>query len=190
MSFLSKIWKGVRGVAAPLIGGAIGGPVGAAIGTALGGSSRVPSAIAPQVSAVPPASPVNWGALTPAAFPLPSSGGGPAMAGGMILKSLPGIGTAAAGAGMAYRVGKSAGRLFAAASSYCRRNPQWCASVGGMAAVEAMVRSGQLPAPKRRRGRGITATELRNFKRVAKFTSKYCAPVRRAMSAPVMRKGR
>jgi hypothetical protein len=111
----------------------------------------------------------------------------------MLLKALPGVGKVMGGsalAGTAYAVGKSAGRIFAAASSYCRRNPQWCATVGGMAAVEAMVRSGQLPAPKRRRGRGITATELRNFKRVAKFTSKYCAPVRRAMSAPVMRKGR
>lgn len=112
------------------------------------------------------------------------------MAGGMILKALPGIGAGVGVAGLARGAGYAAGRIYAAASSYCRRNPQWCATVGGMAAVEAMVRSGQLPAPKRRRGRGITATELRNFKRVAKFTSKYCAPVRRAMSAPVMRKGR
>jgi hypothetical protein len=111
----------------------------------------------------------------------------------MIMKALPGVGAVMGSAGLvgaARTVGYAAGRIYAAASSYCRRNPQWCATVGGMAAVEAMVRSGQLPAPKRRRGRGITATELRNFKRVAKFTSKYCAPVRRAMSAPVMRKGR
>lgn len=186
MSIFSKIWKGVRGIAAPLIGGAIGGPVGAAIGTALGGSARVPSAGNPQVSGAAPASPISWASLGP----LPSSGGGPAMAGGMIMKALPGVGAVMGGATLARSAGYAAGRIWSAASSYCRRNPQWCATVGGMAAVEAMVRSGQLPAPKRRRGRGITATELRNFKRVAKFTSKYCAPVRRAMSAPVMRKGR
>jgi hypothetical protein len=175
VSILSKIWKGVRSVAAPLIGGAIGGPVGAAIGTALGGSARVPSAVTPIPQTSVPAAPnVNWGALQPAAAVLPRIG--PALLGG-----------ATGMAGLARGAGYAAGRIYAAASSYCRRNPQWCATVGGMAAVEAMVRSGQLPAPKRRRGRGITATELRNFKRVAKFTSKYCAPVRRAMSAPALR---
>jgi len=91
---------------------------------------------------------------------------------------------------MGGRLALSARRIAASAAALCRRNPQWCATIGGLAAVEAMVRSGQLPPVKRRRQRGITATELRNFKRVAKFTSKYCAPVRRAMSAPVMRKGR
>jgi hypothetical protein len=179
MSFLSKVWKGVRGAVAPVIGGAIGGPAGAAIGAALGGTAKVPSAIAPQVSAAPPASPPNWGAFQqvstmPAMAVLPRLGPG-LVAGGSAL------------AGASRAVGYAAGRIYAAASSYCRRNPQWCATVGGMAAVEAMIRSGQLPAPKRRRGRGITATELRNFKRVARFTSKYCAPVRRAMSAPAVR---
>lgn len=183
MSFLSKAWKAVRGVVAPVIGTAIGGPAGGAIGSLLAGSSKVPNVVNPAASAVPAAP--NWGAF--------SNGGStlqPAMA------VLPGAGralmplTGAAAGGLGRAVGYAAGRATRAAMNYCKRNPQWCASIGGMAAVEAMVRSGQLPAPKRRRGRGITATELRAFKRVAKFTSKYCAPVRRAMSAPALRKGR
>lgn len=187
MSFLSKAWKAVRGVVAPAIGSAIGGPAGGVIGSLLAGGSKVPSMVAPVVSATPPASP-NWGAF------------GGAMPGGSTLQPamavLPGAGralmplTGAAAGGLGRAVGYAAGRATRAAMNYCKRNPQWCASIGGMAAVEAMVRSGQLPAPKRRRGRGISATELRAFKRVAKFTSKYCAPVRRAMSAPALRKGR
>lgn len=75
------------------------------------------------------------------------------------------------------------------AASLCRKYPQWCSTIGGTAAVEALMHSGQLPPPKRRRGRGITAHELKAFKRVARFTSKYCAPVHRAMRAPAVRKG-
>lgn len=183
MSFLSKAWKAVRGVVAPAIGTAIGGPAGGVIGGLLAGSSKVPSVLSPVPSAAPAASP-NWGAfnggstLQPAMAVLPGAG----------RALMPLTGAAAGSLGRA--VGFAAGRATRAAMNYCKRNPQWCASIGGMAAVEAMVRSGQLPAPKRRRGRGITATELRAFKRVAKFTSKYCAPVRRAMSAPALRKGR
>lgn len=178
----------MRGVVAPIVGGAIGGPAGAAIGGLLGGTSRVPSVIAPQPSSATPAG-VNWGAFNQ---PVAAPGGSmlqPAMAIAPAARALMPLTGAAAG-GLGRAVGYAAGRATRAAMNYCKRNPQWCASIGGMAAVEALVRNGQLPAPKRRRGRGISATELRAFKRVAKFTSKYCAPVRRAMSAPALRKGR
>lgn len=75
------------------------------------------------------------------------------------------------------------------AVNLCRKYPQWCSTIGGTAAVEALIHSGQIPAPKHRRGRGITAHELKAFKRVARFTSRYCAPVHRAMKAPAVRKG-
>ena len=41
--FLSSLWKGIKGIALPLIGGALGGPAGVAAGTALaGGGSKRP----------------------------------------------------------------------------------------------------------------------------------------------------
>jgi hypothetical protein len=92
-----------------------------------------------------------------------------------------------AGAGrMVVAGGRAAAR---GAVNLCRKYPQWCTTIGGTAAVEALMHSGQIPIPKRRRGRGITAHELKAFKRVARFTSKYCAPVHRAMRAPAVRKG-
>lgn len=118
------------------------------------------------------------------------------------MPSLPGIGTmgmtslGAAGrslpalAGGAVRYGVAgAKRVYSAAAGYCRKHPQWCSTIGGIAAVEALINSGQLPIPKRRRGKGISATELKNFRRVARFTSQYCAPVRRAMSSKAVRRG-
>jgi len=75
-----------------------------------------------------------------------------------------------------------------AAANLCRKYPQWCATIGGTAAVEAMIHAGQLPMPKRRRTKGISGHELKAFRRVARFTSKYCAPVHRAMKAPAMRR--
>lgn len=99
-----------------------------------------------------------------------------------------GMGASLAGLGGAVvRGGRAAGK---AAVSLCRKYPQWCSTIGGTVAVEALLHSGQLPMPKRRRGKGISATELKNFRRVVKFTSKYCAPVHRAMRAPVMHKRR
>jgi len=175
VSFLSKAWKSVRGIVAPVIGTAIGGPMGGALGSVLaGGASR---------GAVPAPSFINHTTL-PSAMP-----GGSFQQTAGILPALPALGRALAPGlvGGAVRVASSARRIAAGAASLCRRNPQWCATIGGMAAVEALMRSGQLPVPKRRRGRGITATELRNFRRVARFTSKYCAPVRRAMASPAVR---
>jgi hypothetical protein len=76
------------------------------------------------------------------------------------------------------------------AVNLCRKYPQWCAGIGGTVAIEAMMNSGQIPIPKRRRGRGITAGELKSFKRVARFTSRYCAPVHRAMKSSAVRGGK
>lgn len=43
--FLSSLWRGIKKVALPLIGGAIAGPWGAAAGTAIGGSKPPGTAI-------------------------------------------------------------------------------------------------------------------------------------------------
>ncbi len=41
--FLSSLWKGVKKIAAPIIGGMIGGPWGAALGAGLGGGVGTPT---------------------------------------------------------------------------------------------------------------------------------------------------
>ncbi len=46
--FLSSLWKGVKKVALPIIGGMIAGPAGAAIGAGLGGAGRTPPIMAPM----------------------------------------------------------------------------------------------------------------------------------------------
>jgi len=56
--FLSSLWKGIKKVALPVIGGLIGGPIGAGIGTAVGAPSgqrpvpqfQLPGTVAGQVS--------------------------------------------------------------------------------------------------------------------------------------------
>lgn len=85
---------------------------------------------------------------------------------------------------------KGARAIPRAAISMCRKYPQWCSTIGGTVAVEALLSSGQVPLPKRRRGRGISAHELKAFKRVARFTSRYCAPVHKAMKSPAVRRHR
>ena len=50
--FLSSLWKGIKKVALPVLGGIIGGPVGAALGGALGGKPSPPT----QFPMVPQAS--------------------------------------------------------------------------------------------------------------------------------------
>jgi len=59
------------------------------------------------------------------------------------------------------------------ASVYCRRHPAWCATLG-IGGVAALVEQGQLPPIKRRRARGITGTELKNFRRVSQVLNKWC----------------
>ncbi len=132
-----------------------------------------------------------------------SSGAGmapaPITTGSMMFPALPSIGQAigrtlpAVGriAGGAVGVAAAGARAITrSAMSYCRKHPQWCATVGGVAAVEAMISRGELPPVKRSRGRGITPRELRSFKRVSRVLSRYCAPTKRAMRAPALRGGK
>jgi len=175
MSFLSKAWKGIRQVAAPLIGGLVPGPLGSIVGGMLGGTKtvgQVPSAPMPGAGFSMPGAGYG-GTLTRTAGPmmLPALGRG-----AMALAPMLGL-----GAGRA--VGFAAGRAVRSAMTYCRRNPGWCASIGGMAAVEGLIANGQLPIIKRRRARGITGRELNNFKRVSRVLNTWCkvpAPTQRA----------
>jgi len=53
---------------------------------------------------------------------------------------------------------------------------------GGTAAVAAMIESGQLPMPKRHRGRGLSARDLRGFRRTSRL-------MRQVASSIGLRKG-
>jgi len=176
---LSKLWKGVRSIAAPIIGGALGGPAGAALGQLLGGGGNKSVG---QVPAAPMPLSGFQGSMPGAGF-----GGtltrtaGPAMLmpllGGGARALAPALGF---GAGMALRGARTAAR---SAMAYCKRHPAWCASIGGLAAVEGLVSGGQLPPVKRRRARGITGRELSSFKRVSRVLNNWCkvpAPTQRA----------
>lgn len=181
MSLLSKVFSTAKGIVASpvgrVLGGVLGGPVGAVLSTAATAygiyqATRVPAAPSPTMT-LPQAMPgVSSAGMFPTSF------GG----------ALPAVGRVG-GAAVRYGVA-GAKRVYQSAASYCRKHPGWCQTIGGIAAVEAMIQGGQLPAIKARRGRGITATELKNFRRVARFTSKYCAPVRRAMSSRAVRGGK
>lgn len=130
------------------------------IGKTIGNVGRAVSAI-PGVGAVPIVGTAAGlasmiGARTPkAASLLPSMG------------SLPMLGAAA---GTAVRVGMvGAKAAMRGAIQLCRRNPGWCSTIGGTAAVAAMIESGQLPAPRHRRGRGLSARDLRGFRKTVKL---------------------
>ena len=109
-----------------------------------------------------------------------SKGGGTARPGlPALTASAAGLGLAAVG-GAVVRTGiRGARSITNSAISYCRKHPAWCSTIGGIAAVEGLVGSGQLPIVKRRRARGISASELRSFRRVARFFRGYCPTVRR-----------
>lgn len=134
-----SLLKSIIGAAAPIVGGIIGGPAGAAIGGALGGAL----ARKPMSAMMP-----GVGATGPS-FALPALG--PVVAAGGRL--------AVAGARTAMQ----------GAITWCRRNPAWCSSIGGTAAVAALIESGQLPAPKRRRGRGLSSRDLRGFRKTVRL---------------------
>lgn len=88
------------------------------------------------------------------------------MAPGM-LPTLPALGGAVAVGARA--VGFAAGRAMRGAIAWCRRNPAWCSTVGGTAAVASMIENGQLPMPRRRRGRGLSGRDLRGFRRTVRL---------------------
>jgi len=100
---------------------------------------------------------------------------------GLMPAALPGAGVVGMGAlpaiGAAARVGIGmAGRAYRGAISLCRKHPAWCSTIGGTAAVAAMIESGQLPAPRHRRGRGISSGNLRAYRRVHNLLAGFCAP--------------
>lgn len=143
-----SIFKDIIGVAAPIVGGMFGGPVGAAIGSAIG------SKFAGESHAQP-----GSGMIYPTMGAMPA---------------LPAVGAAA---GTAVRLGVGAvSRFGRGAIQLCRRYPQWCSTVGGTAAVAAMLQSGQLPMPRRRRGRGISGRDLRAYRRIHNVLAGFCAP--------------
>jgi hypothetical protein len=155
-----SLFKSILGVAAPIIGGVLGGPAGAAIGGAIGGAINKPK--------VTP--------LQPMAFPvgIPDYGPQPVSMPGVTRTALPALGPLAAAAGG--MVVRGAGAAARGAVAWCRRNPAWCSSIGGTAAVAGMIESGQLPMPRRRRGRGISGRDLRAYRRVHNLLAGFCAP--------------
>lgn len=91
---------------------------------------------------------------------------------------LPAMGALPAVAGAAVRVGMIGARAaMRGAVAWCRRNPAWCATVGGTAAVAGMIESGQLPMPRRRRGRGLSARDLRGFRKTVRLVRATAASV-------------
>lgn len=179
MSLLSKIGN----IAKSAFTQAVGSTVASIGSTIIGGAVNTAATpvVAPMAIGLPPSLPMQFQPQ-----PLQSSMFPALPALGTIARAvLPGAGAVLAGGGR--MIARGASSVYKSAVSYCKRHPQWCSTVGGIAAVEAMIGNGQLPVIKRRRGRGISATELKHFRRVAKFTSRYCAPTKRAMKAPAMR---
>lgn len=148
-----SLFKSVVGAVAPIVGGFFGGPVGAALGSAVGSAINRPRTTSAFVGDM------DYGTTMPTSFP----GGSmiPAMG------SLPAIGAAA---GTVARVGMIGARAaMRGAITWCRRNPAWCANAGGTAAIAAMIQNGQLPTPRRRRGRGLSGRDLRGFRRTVRL---------------------
>jgi len=101
-------------------------------------------------------------------------------AGAGAMRALPQIG-GAIGFGAGVLVGR--GRAIArGAAALCNKHPQWCSTIGGIAGVAALMESGQLPVPSRRRGRGLTPRDLRSFRRVARLIRVFAPTVRRIPS--------
>lgn len=176
MSLLKSIGRAIGSVARAVapVASVIPG-VGQAVG-ALGLLGAKHAAKAPAVVATPPPlfSSLSQGAtmsMLPAVGPA-----GPAI-GGVLRSILPGAGAVA---GVAVRGATAAMR---GATAWCRRNPAWCAQVGGTAAIAGMIESGQLPMPRRRRGRGISSRDLRSYRRVHNLLAGFCAPKARIRKA-------
>jgi hypothetical protein len=166
MSFFSKIGKALKpalGILGMAAGGAVGGPVGAAVGGAIGGSFLTSSSAGAASLTAAPAAMSMMGSL-------PRIG------------SMLGLGGVAAAGGMVLARGRTIAR---AAGALCLKHPQWCSTIGGTAAIAALMESGQLPVPRRRRGRGLTPRDLRSFRRVASLVRGFCPTVRRIPSRAI-----
>jgi hypothetical protein len=133
-------------IAAPIAGAYFGGPIGATIAGGIAGSFG--------------------GSAQP--------GSGAQVAS---MAALPSIGTVGTVGGAVARAGVAGARaIIASARYYCAKYPGWCISIGGLGAVQGMVQNGQLPVHRRRRARGISASEFRGFRKVHKVLSGFCAP--------------
>ena len=153
VSLLSDVFRsGMGGTLGGILGNVIPG-VGSASGRAIG--ELLQQHYTPKPTTAPSVSPVTTGV----------SG---------LLPALPAL---AGVAGTAVRLGVTGARTIArSAVTYCRRHPQWCASIGGTAAIAGLIEGGQLPPIKRRRARGISPSEFRGFRKVHKVLSGFCAP--------------
>lgn len=161
MSLLKSIGSIVK-KAAPVIGSvagmAYGGPAGAAVGGRIG-SAFSATAGAGRSKLVAGGVSAGMGALPP----IVRAGTIAAAAGGYIARGARAIGYSAV--------------------SYCRKYPGWCSTIGGTAAVEALIRNGSLPPIKRRRRRGLTPRDLASFRRVASLIKSYGPTARRVPSS-------
>ena len=129
----------------------------------------VAKAVTPVVSAVSPILGSGTAVLGQLGQRSPASAIMPGI-GATFLPTLPALGAVGAVAGAAVRVGMVGARAaMRGAITLCRRNPGWCSTIGGTAAVAAMIESGQLPAPRRRRGRGLSARDLRGFRKTSRL---------------------
>lgn len=109
----------------------------------------------------------------------------PGVKAGTITQILPGVGRVAGKLGGSI----SLRAIYASAMSYCRRHPAWCSAIGITGVVE-LITSGSLPPMKRRRRKGISASDLSKFRRVAGFLYKWgpmCQSTPKPRRAPARR---
>ncbi len=152
-----SLWNTIKGAATGFV---TGGLPGAIIG---GGLSMIGGGAVSKVGKLSKVQTTTSRGMVP----LPGGGGG----------KLPPIIAGAAGAAGA--AGRKIASYARGAASMCSKYPQWCLAVGGVSAIAAMMQSGQLPKPRRRRAHGITPRDLRSFRRVATLIKNYSAPVHR-----------
>lgn len=158
-SFIGKAYTAIKPYAGAIVGGAIGGPAGAALGSQVLGPS---TAGLPQLRPLPGAPSTGFTGRGLATSPMSTQQ-------------------------LVMTGGYSRGRIATinrAAGSMCAKFPQWCMQIGGVGAVASAMASGQLPIPRRRRGRGITPRDLRSFRRVANLIKSYSGPVHRMRTHP------
>jgi hypothetical protein len=128
---------------------------------------KVARAVTPVVSAFQP----QFGAAVGIAGQLGARSTTVMPGAGLTSSLLPAMGALPAVAGAAVRLGMVGARAaMRGAITLCRRNPGWCSTIGGTAAVAAMIETGQLPAPKHRRGRGLSARDIRGFRKTVRLT--------------------
>lgn len=159
------------------------------IGSAIGGVAR---AAAPFASVIPGAGPILGAAgmlgmrssVAPAG-PAILEGGGTVW--GQILRGIGGmtsgatvsrmgsVGGAVVAGGAA--VGRGAMTAARAANEWCKRQPAWCVSVGGIPAIISMIQSGTLPMPRRRRRRGLSPRDLRGFYKTSRLMRKVAGTI-------------